>query len=74
MAIIACVSGIGFWWFFTRPWDKFEEEMNMLKESSFRGQNQGAQQEKVIDDHESGHATAPAPAAAPAQPVEKEVK
>lgn len=82
VAIIAFVTGIMFWWFFTRPWDKHEEEMNMLKESNFRGQNLGGQQEKQVDDdNESGHraesASAPAPAAAPAQPAiaeEKEIK
>jgi proton-dependent oligopeptide transporter, POT family len=49
VAIIAFTTGIMFYFFFTRPWDKQEEEMNMLKESGFRGNRLGNDGEKQLD-------------------------
>lgn len=50
MAIIAFVTGIAFYFCFTRPWDKQEEELNMLKESEYRGTNLGGPTEKKLED------------------------
>jgi len=41
VAIIAFVTGILFYFFFTRPWDAQEEQMNMLEESKYRGTRLG---------------------------------
>lgn len=49
VAIIAFITGIAFYFIFTRPWDRFEEEMNMLKESDYRGHNVGGNQKQVED-------------------------
>ena len=67
VAVIAFVTGIMFYFFFTRPWDKDEEHLNMLKESGFRGKNLRDDNEKLMDtdlsDTETrGHSTAIAPA------------
>jgi POT family proton-dependent oligopeptide transporter len=50
IAVITFVTGCMFWWFFTRPWDKEEEEMNMLQESGFRGNRLRNDEEKTLDD------------------------
>jgi hypothetical protein len=50
VAIIAFVTGIAFYFCFTRPWDSREEEMNMLKESQYRGHNLGGNPEKKLED------------------------
>ncbi|KAK4574448.1 hypothetical protein LTR86_001289 [Recurvomyces mirabilis] len=67
VAVIAFVTGIMFYFFFTRPWDKDEEHLNMLKESGYRGKNLRDDNEKLMDgdlsDTEArGHSTAVAPA------------
>ena len=49
VAIIAFVTGIAFYFIFTRPWDKYEEEMNMLKESEYRGHNLGNEGKHIED-------------------------
>lgn len=69
MAIIVFVAGLCFWWFFTRPWDKHEEHMNMLQESKFRGQQLGGDEEKRLDDDDSTHAPVPATTAPPPQEI-----
>ena len=56
MAIIAFVTGILFYFFFTRPWDAQEEQMNMLEESKYRGTRLGFDEEKV---HDLTHVDAP---------------
>ena len=50
VAIIAFVTGIAFYFCFTRPWDKQEEELNMLQESEYRGHNLGGPTEKKLED------------------------
>jgi len=66
--VITFVTGIMFWFFFTRPWDKREEEMNMLTESSYRGNRAvDYDEEKLRDDDASQHA-------APAQQVPGQLK
>ncbi|KAK3114750.1 hypothetical protein LTR53_006593 [Teratosphaeriaceae sp. CCFEE 6253] len=62
VAIIACVTGFMFWYFFTRPWDRAEEQMNMLKESGFRGKRLRDDDEKTLDADDLPHSAAPATA------------
>jgi len=56
VAIIAFVTGILFYFFFTRPWDAQEEQMNMLEESKYRGTRLGYDEEKH---HDLTHVDAP---------------
>lgn len=49
MAIIAFVTGFAFYFCFTRPWDKHEEEMNMLKESEYKGHILGGSEKRMED-------------------------
>lgn len=55
VAIIVFCAGIAFWILFTRPWDKEEEHMNMLKESKYRGNTLGGDEEKRLDEDDSVH-------------------
>jgi len=68
VAIIAFVFGILFYICFTRPWDKQDDYLNMLKESSYRGKNYTGDQEKHLSDDDSTHGTA-----APINPPAKEL-
>jgi POT family proton-dependent oligopeptide transporter len=59
VAIIAFVTGIAFYFVFTRPWDKQEEEMNMLKESAYKGHNLGGQEKVMEEAHEDDRPPTP---------------
>ena len=50
VAIIAFCTGVAFYFTFTRPWDRQEEEMNMLQESEYKGHNLGGNSEKKVED------------------------
>lgn len=61
VAIIAFVTGIAFYFVFTRPWDPQEEEMNMLKESEYKGHNLGGTEKKMEEADGPAPTTAPEP-------------